>query len=155
MPDMREAAITLSQSLGTVTRRLTQTRAPGGMTWRESSALSHIVRFGPATSAELARAERISPQSMGATLTALQQRGYIKRGTDRDDGRRVVMSATDAGVRYYAQRVDGRAQQMSRLLADEFTEPEIEQLLAATPLLNRLADRLHADASRAPSKDTA
>ncbi len=148
--DLRNASHTISQSLGNLTRRLRQTRAPGGLSWRESSALSQLVRHGPATSAELARAEAISPQSMGATLGALEGAGLISRAGDPDDGRRVVFSATGAGERFYVERVDARTEQMAQSLADEFDDAELTQLLGATPLLDRLAQRIATDARRSP-----
>jgi DNA-binding MarR family transcriptional regulator len=46
----------------------------------------------------LARAEQISVQSMGATLGPLEARGLIKRQSDPADGRRAVMSVTEAGL---------------------------------------------------------
>ena len=48
----------------------------------ETSALSRLDRGGPMTSSDLARQDRISPQSMGVTVAALEQRGLIAR--DRD-----------------------------------------------------------------------
>jgi DNA-binding MarR family transcriptional regulator len=118
------------------------------LSWSESSALAQLVRDGPATSAELARFEGISPQSMGATLKGLEDAGLVVRGTDPEDGRRVVLSATNGGRHYYKESLDARAQQMVEALLDEFTSTEIEQLLAVTPLLDRLAARIHADAGR-------
>ena len=41
------------------------------LTLAESSALSRLERGGPATSSDLARLDRISPQSMGVTVAAL------------------------------------------------------------------------------------
>ena len=62
-------------------RKLKQVSAGGDgeLTLPETSALSRLDRGGPATSSELARLERISPQSMGATIAALEQRGLIAR----------------------------------------------------------------------------
>jgi len=52
---------------------------------------------GPTTATALAKQEQISPQSMGETLAILEQRGLIARVPDPDDGRRVILSLTDAG----------------------------------------------------------
>ena len=84
-------------------RRLRQVHAAGDLTLPESSALARLERHGPATAADLARAEAISPQSIGATLGALQARGLIDRRPDPADGRRIILAATPAGRRLVSQ----------------------------------------------------
>ena len=90
------AARALFTSMGLLRRRLRAVGSPGELTFPEVAALARLQRNGPATSAELARIEQISPQSMGATLAGLQERGLVSRSADPDDGRRVVMSVTEA-----------------------------------------------------------
>ena len=55
---------------------------PGEPTVPETSALARLDCHGPAASSELARSEQISPQSMGATLSALEARGLVTRDPD-------------------------------------------------------------------------
>ena len=80
-----------------VARRLRQAPTPGELTLPERSALSRLDRGGPATSAELARAEQITPQAMATTLSGLEQRGLVRRQNDPHDGRRIIMSLTESG----------------------------------------------------------
>lgn len=47
------------------------------MTLSELSVLSRLDREGPATPGALATLERVKPQAMGATLTALEQRRLV------------------------------------------------------------------------------
>ena len=56
---------------GLLVRKLRQAPPEGELTLAESSALSRLERGGPATSSDLARLDRISPQSMGVTVAAL------------------------------------------------------------------------------------
>lgn len=128
-------------SLGLVRRRLRASGSPGELTFPEVAALARLERNGPATSAELARFEQISPQSMGATLAGLEERGLVCRGTDPADGRRVVMSVTALGRQMVGKRRDARVEQIAAAL-DGFTEDELQQLLTAAPLIQRLADGL-------------
>ena len=86
-------------SIGLFVRRLRQVPAEGDLTLPETSALARLDRGGPTTTGARAKLEQISPQSMGATLGALEARGLVKRRPDPDDGRRVVPSATEAGLR--------------------------------------------------------
>ncbi len=104
----------LRTSVGLLLRRLRQITAEGELTLPESSALARLDRGGPATASELARREQISPQSIGATLAALEARGLVGRASDPDDGRRVILSAHQGRRRGPAQppqredRADGR-----------------------------------------------
>ena len=51
------------------------------------------------TATELAKLEQISPQSMGATLGALEASGLVLRRPDPDDRRRAVITMTGPGSR--------------------------------------------------------
>jgi len=128
--------------IGLLVRRLRQARAEGELTLPESSALSRLDRGGPTTSAALARLEQISPQSMGATLGGLEARGLIERHPDPEDGRRAVMSVTEAGVQALTSRRNAGTEQLARALATGFTRSELNQLMAVVPLLERLAESI-------------
>jgi DNA-binding MarR family transcriptional regulator len=142
--DVAEVAGALRVSVGMLVRKLRQVSAAGDeeLTVPETSALSRLDRGGPATSSDLARLERISPQSMGATIAALEQRGLIARDRDPHDGRRIVLSITEAGLQVVRDRRGARTAQIARALATGFTPRELAQLRAVTPLLERLAERL-------------
>jgi DNA-binding MarR family transcriptional regulator len=142
-PDVGEVAAALQLSISLFLRRLRQTKVEDAeLTMPESSALSRLDRGGPSTSADLARAEQISPQSMGATLGALEARGLVQRRPDPHDGRRVVISVTPAGNGMLRSRRTARAQQIAQALGIGFSSEELQQLAAAAPLIERLALRL-------------
>jgi DNA-binding MarR family transcriptional regulator len=137
-----EVAAALRIAVGMLVRKLRQTQPEGELTLAETSALSRLDRGGPATSSDLAKQDKISPQSMGATLAALEQRGLIERQRDPEDGRRVVLSVSAAGRQVLSDRRGARTEQIARALASGFTDDERDQLLAAAPLLERLAGKL-------------
>jgi len=137
-----EVAAALRIAVGMLVRKLRQTQSQDELTLAETSALSRLDRGGPATSSDLAKQDRISPQSMGATLASLEQRGLIERQRDPADGRRVVLSVSAAGRQVLSDRRGARTEQIARALASGFTDDERGQLLAATPLLERLAGKL-------------
>jgi DNA-binding MarR family transcriptional regulator len=141
-PVVGDVASALQAGVGALVRRLRQIRVDGEPTPAESSALAQLDRGGPATSAELARLEQISPQSMGATLTALQARGLVSRRDDPNDGRRAVVSITTAGLRVRRSRRDARTQVLVRALSEGFTRSELKVLATAAPLIERLAQQL-------------
>jgi DNA-binding MarR family transcriptional regulator len=140
--DVGQLAAVLRVAIGLLLRRLRQAQGEGELTLPESSALVRLERGGPATPSALARLEQISPQSMGATLAALESRGLIERHSDPDDGRRSVMSVTEAGRQVLGDRRNARTEQLARALSAGFTQPELDQLMAVAPLLERLAQSI-------------
>ena len=141
-PDVREVAAALRMSIGLLLRRLRQVRPEGELTLPETSALARLDRGGPATASALARLEQISPQSMGATLGALEVRGLVERRPDPEDGRRVVLSVTEAGRQMLRDKRNARTEQLAQALAAGFTRAELDQLMAAAPLIERLAQSI-------------
>src|SRR5579862_7146812 len=93
--DINEVAAAVRVAVGMLVRKLKQVPAADDLTLAETSALSRLDRGGPATSSDLAKLDRISPQSMGATIAALEQRGLVVRQRDPGDGRRIVLSVSE------------------------------------------------------------
>jgi DNA-binding MarR family transcriptional regulator len=141
-PDVGQVAAALRVSIGLLLRRLRQVQVEGELTLPESSALTRLDRGGPTTPSELAKLEQISPQSMGATLAALEARGLVGRRPDPRDGRRVVLSVTEAGRAVLLDKRNARAEQLAKALSAGFTPAELRQLMAAAPLLERLAQSI-------------
>lgn len=142
-PLVEEVAGAVQASVRLLVQRLRQTQAvEGEPTSAETSAMARLDRTGPTTSAELARLERISPQSMGATVAALEERGLVGRASDPDDGRRSILSLTPEGRSLLLRRRSARSELLSHALESEFTRAELKQLQAAAPLIERLAEHL-------------
>jgi DNA-binding MarR family transcriptional regulator len=141
-PDVNEVAGALQVSIGLLRRQLRQAQSAGELTLPETSALARLDRGGAATPSGLAKLEQISPQSMGATLGALEARGLVERRPDPEDGRRAVMSLTEAGREMLRNRRNARTQQLAKALSTGFTPAELRRLLAAAPLIERLAQSI-------------
>ncbi|HEY1705269.1 MAG TPA: MarR family transcriptional regulator [Trebonia sp.] len=141
-PDPVEVAAALRVSVGVLTRRLRQSPLQDDLTAPEMTALSRLDRSGPTTPSALARAEQITPQGMGATLNGLVRHGLVQRRPDPDDGRRTVMSLTEAGEQVVRTKRSARTQQLADALASRFTPEEREVLMAAAPLLERLGESI-------------
>ena len=141
-PDVGQVAAALRVSIGLLLRRLRQVQVKGELSLPESSALVRLDRGGPTTPGELAKLEQISPQSMGATLAALEAHGLVERRPDPRDGRRVVLSVTEGGRAVLLDRRNERTRQLAQALAAGFTPAELSQLRAAAPLLERLAQSI-------------
>ena len=139
-PDSEQLAHELRIALGLLRRNLRQAMADGELTMPEASALARLDRGGPATGASLAKAEQISPQSMGATLAGLERRGLLGREPDPADGRRILLSLTPAGMEALHGRRSASAQRLTNALETELSGPERRTLAAAVGLLQRLAE---------------
>jgi DNA-binding MarR family transcriptional regulator len=91
--DLADAVLTMHGRL----RRSLLASKSDDVTASQTAALGRLLRHGPATIADLARAEGVRPQSMGATVQALVDLGLAERQPDPTDGRRAIVSATAAG----------------------------------------------------------
>jgi DNA-binding MarR family transcriptional regulator len=142
-PEIDEVAGAVQAAVRLLVQRLRQTQAiEGDPTSSETSVMARLDRTGPTTATELARLERISPQSMGATVAALEERGLVCRAPDPDDGRRSILSLSADGRALLQRRRSARSESLSEVLASSFSRAEVKQLQAAAPLIERLADHL-------------
>ncbi|MBU3064975.1 MarR family transcriptional regulator [Nocardia sp. NEAU-G5] len=135
-------AARLRIAVGRIARRLRRAHAVGELTLSEVSVLARLERQGPAAPGALAELEGVRPQAMGTTLAALEVRALVERTPDAADGRRVLMSVTDAGRELIGDRRCESTLRIERALAAEFTAAERQHLIDALPLLERLAERL-------------
>ncbi len=137
--EVTRAAGDLRALVGRLSRRLRQTSMVGEMTLPQASVLSVLEREGPATPGVLATKERISPQSMGAILISLEALGLVSRTPDPTDGRRLVISLTETGLQVIHGARRQKEERLAQALANNFTNEEQQVLMAALPLLERLA----------------
>lgn len=125
-----------------IARRLRQTHATGDVTLSEVSVLARLSRDGADSPGSLAELERVRPQAMASTLATLEERGLVARRPDAADGRRALMTVTEAGLKVLNDRRSESVQRLTTVLDEEFTPAERGELLAVLPLLDRLAERL-------------
>jgi DNA-binding MarR family transcriptional regulator len=140
-PELIRAGTDLRVALGRVVRRLRQGHVVGELTQSESSVLSRLDREGPATPGCLADLERVKPQAMGVTLAGLVDRDLVAREPDPSDGRKVLMSVTEAGRKLITDRRSRTNERFAAALT-QFSPAERRRLLDAIPLFERLAEGL-------------
>jgi len=126
------------ETRGRVIRRL---RAEGGQPpVGQMAVLGRLDREGPASTSDLAAAERMRPQSMAQTVRELESAGLVSRRPDPDDGRRALVELTPAGLERLHTTRARREGWLAEMFEREFTAAERETLRAALPLLRRIAD---------------
>jgi DNA-binding MarR family transcriptional regulator len=129
----------LSLAIGQLLRRLRAESNPDELTWSQTVALSRLEQAGSITTADLARAESVKPQSMGATLAELEREGLVERRPHPTDGRQVLFALTDEGVE--ARQKRSAAKQKWLLAAMARLDPTEQQtLMSAAILIKRLGE---------------
>ncbi|MBB5045999.1 DNA-binding MarR family transcriptional regulator [Rhodopseudomonas rhenobacensis] len=138
-PDALTLAHELRLVIGRLKRRLREQAYLGDLTWSQVAVLGHIDREGPATVTALARAEGMRPQSMGATVAALEAAGLVSGAPDPKDGRQTLLSLTPACRDLIVAGRAAREDWLQRAIQSNLTAEETVQLSAAVVLLRRLA----------------
>lgn len=132
------AAHDLRVAVGRLRRRLKEVAGSHDLTPSQTSVLSRLDKAGAASASDLAAAERVRPQSMAATLAALDRHGLIRRDPDPEDGRRQLITLTTVGVERVQGDRQAREEWLARVLQDRYTDTERGTIIEALALLDRL-----------------
>ncbi|MBO3130169.1 MarR family winged helix-turn-helix transcriptional regulator [Dermatophilus congolensis] len=106
----------------------------------QQDVLLLLARTPGLTNAELAREQKVTPQSMGASVTALREAGLVQTRAHAQDGRRREVHLTDAGHELLMQLGSARDDWLSARLASRLSGVELEAVQEAVALLHRVAD---------------
>ncbi|MEF3402759.1 MarR family winged helix-turn-helix transcriptional regulator [Agromyces sp. CCNWLW203] len=131
--DLRVAIMRLS-------RRLRQERTETELSGSQFSTLGWISTEGPLTIGRLAELERVTAPSMNRTVNGLVDAGYATRTASPDDGRKVIVSATEAGESVVLETRRRRDAWLAKRFA-ALTPADRETLAEATTILRRLTDQ--------------
>ncbi|WP_405866547.1 MarR family transcriptional regulator [Streptomyces sp. NBC_01515] len=127
--------------LSRLRRRIREVATDEDLTPSQESALTLVGKHGAATASALASAEGVRPQSMAATLAALDQHGLIRRSPDPEDGRRQLVTLTEAGRARIEDNRQVREEWLARAFEDRYTERERRTILDALALMERLSEQ--------------
>ena len=133
-------AAELRAVISTLTRRLREQAHSEDLTWSQKSVLTRLERDGPATVTALARAESVRPQSMGATVAALEAAGLVGGAPDPSDGRQTILSLTPAFRVWIAASRAAREDWLFQAIEAKLDAAEQDDLASAVILLKRLVD---------------
>jgi DNA-binding MarR family transcriptional regulator len=139
-PVSQEAAIAeLIGAIRQLFRRLRADANPGELSLSQAGALARLEEHGWMTTADLARAELVKPQSMGATLAGLEQEGLVQRRPHPTDGRQVLFGLTDQGRANRRRRALLKREWLSAAMA-KLDPEERRTLISVIPLMKRLGE---------------
>ena len=134
------AVIDFSHAMGLLVRRVRAAAASHELSLTEAAVMSRLARDGPATTADLARAESMKPQSMGATIAALEEMGLVERKPHPTDGRQVHIELTAKGAAVRKSAKDAKRTWLAQAIA-QLDEQDRETLFKAGDIIKRLVEK--------------
>jgi DNA-binding MarR family transcriptional regulator len=136
-PTLDSAVLEFTQTIGALIRRIRAAAASHELSLTESAVLGRLVKSGPATIADLARAESMKPQSMGTTVAALEEMGFVQRKPHPTDGRQLNIEITAKGATVRASVRAAKHKWLAEAIA-ALKPAERETLFEAGEILSRL-----------------
>ena len=134
------ATIDLTQAIGLLVRRARAAAASHELSLTEAAVMARLANHGPATTADLARAEGMKPQSMGTTVAALEEMGMVERKPHPTDGRQVNIGLTAKGAAVRKSAKDAKQTWLMQAIS-QLDESERETLFKAGEIIKRLAEK--------------
>lgn len=122
-----------------ISRRMRLERSAADITDSQLSVLFVLNKEGTQTLGSLSDHERVTPPSMNRTVNSLVEAGLATRSSAPDDGRKVLIAATPAGIEV-AQEAKRRRQVWFAHQLENLTPADRAALDAAAPILRKLAD---------------
>jgi DNA-binding MarR family transcriptional regulator len=139
-PSSLEQAVTgLLLATGQLTRRLRAETNLRELTWSQVAIMARLDGAGPMTTADLARAESVKPQTMGGTLAYMEEVGLVERHPHPTDGRQVLFALTAEGVEARRQTRIAKEEWLQRAMA-KLDPDEQQTLISAIALIQRLGE---------------
>ncbi len=133
------AVIDFAQAVGLLLRRVRAAAASHELSWTEAAVMARLANDGPATTADLARAEAVKPQSMGATIAALEEMGLVERKPHPTDGRQVNIELTAKGATVRKSAKDAKRTWLAQAIT-QLDKQEQETLFKAGEIIKRLVE---------------
>jgi DNA-binding MarR family transcriptional regulator len=134
------SVIDFTQAIGLLMRRVRAAAGSHELSLTEAAVMARLDKDGPATTADLARAEGMKPQSMGTTIAALEEMGIVERKPHPTDGRQVHIALTAKGVAVRKSAKDAKRTWLAQAVA-QLDEGERVTLFKAAEIIRRLAEK--------------
>jgi DNA-binding MarR family transcriptional regulator len=134
------AATKVRRSVTHLARRLRGLRSDHGISGSKLAILGWLFRAGkPMTATDLARLERLQPQSLTRIIAELDEQRLIRRTPDETDRRQILIEITPAGQELLIVDAYRQDRWLMEVMLARMTRAEREILLIAAELLDKLA----------------
>jgi DNA-binding MarR family transcriptional regulator len=139
--DDHDDAVDLALAITRLKARMRAESIPNaGWTISQLSMLARIIDLGPITASGLAQVEHVRPQSVAEIVATLKSEGLVESSPDPTDGRKALLTATEAGRRLREQIATAKESWMAHAIDAAVPAEERPALRAAIELLTRLAE---------------
>ena len=130
-----------AMALGLLVRRIRADAPPElqEFSWTQKAVLRRLEKHGPATAADLARAEGVKPQSMGTALGSLEKMGLVERKAHPTDRRQIHIKLTARGITLRRNTKQATYAWLSRAIAELDRQEQIT-VFKAGELFKRMAE---------------
>jgi len=139
MADSDEPSALIARAVLRLGRRLRAARPDNSVNLSTLALLTTLHRRGPMSAVQLAREEKLQPQSLTRLLAAMTREGLIARETDPADRRAHVIAITREGRGVVARDMAARRAWLDQAMEMALTPEEREQLMAAAPLMLKVS----------------
>jgi DNA-binding MarR family transcriptional regulator len=131
--------IDFAHAIGLLVRRVRAAAASHELSLTEAAVMARLAKYGPATTADLARAESMKPQSMGTTIAALEEMSMVERKPHPTDGRQVHIELTAKGAAVRKSAKEAKQTWIAQAIA-QLDLQERATLFAAGEIIKRLVE---------------
>jgi DNA-binding MarR family transcriptional regulator len=133
------AVADFAQAISQLVRRARSVAASHELSWSETAVMKRLAQEGPATTADLARAQGMKPQSMGTIIATLEEMGMVERKPHPSDGRQVHIALTTKGAAAQKSVGDAKRTWLEQSIA-QLDKQEQATLFAAGEIIQRMVE---------------
>lgn len=138
MDEVAEAAEKLRMIVRVLNRRAQADTGEGSPTRSEQAVLAWLDERGPLTLTGLAASEHVRLQSMGQTVDAVEEKGWVVRSAHDSDRRQMLISLTGDGRKALARGRELRQARIVKAIKTLLNTKERQLLIASLDLLDRI-----------------
>lgn len=136
---LARAVTELSTVTAQLVRRIRAETGSHDLGWSVVAIMSRLTEAGALTTAELARLECMTPQSMGAILAQMEQQTLVERRPHPTDGRQILFALTAAGIETRHKLRLAKRTWMVAAMA-KLTPAEQQTLIRAAALIRQMVE---------------
>lgn len=136
---LETSVVDFTLAVGLLVRRVRAAAANHQLSLTEASVLARLDKEGPRTTADLARAESMKPQSMATTIASLEKMQLIARRSHPTDGRQVNIELSSQGIALRKSTGEAKRTWLMQSIT-RLEKHEQETLFAAGKIIKRLAE---------------
>jgi DNA-binding MarR family transcriptional regulator len=137
--ELNQHLLVLTRTMHTI-KTAAAARSNDGVSWSTYVLLFHLIAGGPMRTKALAASVGLDPSTISRQVDELVRLGHVERHADPDDGRAIVLVATDRG-RETHRRMREQRDRLTARVVDGWDRADTERL---TELVGRLAADMQA-----------